>query len=275
MKKLKDITIFAIFPIIILALLITKQETLLFIVIPLYFIIFTFFQYENILKIIAGYHNKKNNLKKAVRYSYRAYKLKNSSIDTALIFVYLLLKNTKYDKAGEIIEEIEKREMTQLEKIKLQSNKAIYLWKKNRINDSIETFEKIIAEEDSTIVFGSYGYILTLTDDLGKALKFNEKAYKYNPNNKAILDNLGLSYMLTGNYEKSLKIYEKLLEKSPNFPEAYYNMAELMYRTKEYSEAIRYTKKALEKPFNGLSAITKKDVERKLNQLNRLQGAFE
>jgi len=275
MKKLKSILIYFIFPVVIIALTFARLSFFLIFIIPIYFTIFTIFQYEDIRKILAGYNSKKGNTKKALRHIYKAYKVKKSSIHTALAFVYMLLKAGKYDKTGEIIAEVEEREMRDFESHQLDTNKALYFWKKNRISESLELYEKLMEDGQSTVLYGSYGYIITLGGNLAKALEVNEAAYKYNSNDKAIMDNLGLTYTLIGDYDKAFDIYEKLLARTPNFPEAYYNAAELMRHMKDYDTGVRYMKKCMTKPFNGLSTITIKDAQKKLDQLNRLQGSFK
>jgi len=275
MKNLKNIIIYFIFPLVIIILTFVKMTFLLLFVIPLYFAVFTIFQYENLRKVLAGYNDKKGRTDKSLRHIYKAYKTKKSSIHTALVFIYMLLKAGKYDKADEIINATEEKEMTQFEKHQLETNKALLLWKKKRIDESLALYEKLMNEGESTVLYGSYGFVITLGGNLTKAMEVNEAAYKYNPIDNAILDNLGLTYTLIGNYDKAYDIYEKLLAKAPNFPDAYYNAAELMRLMKDYDTGVRYIKQSLTKNFNGLSTISKKDAEKKLDQLNRLQGSVK
>ncbi|MBN1623924.1 MAG: tetratricopeptide repeat protein, partial [Clostridia bacterium] len=157
----------------------------------------------------------------------------------------------------------------------LAINKALYLWKKNRINESLEIYEKLIEEGESTVLYGSYGYIISLGNDLNKALELNERAYKYNSSNKAILDNLGLIYIKLNKLEEAFDIYEELMKKSPQFPEAYYNMAELMYKMKDTDSAVRHMKNCVQMKFDGLSTITQEQAQKKLDQLMRLQGSLQ
>lgn len=275
MAKIKSLLIYVVFPVGLLMLAINKLYIIMGIAIVLYFSIFVLFQYENILKIFTGYHSKKDNLDKAIVYAFKAYKLKNSTVHTALMFIYLLLKAAKYDKAGEIIGETEPRKMTDQEKYSLSINKALFLWKKNRITESLEIYEKLLDEGESTVLYGSYGYVITLGDDLSKALELNEKAYKYNGSNKAILDNLGLTYIKLNRLDEAFDIYEELMKKDPQFPEAYYNMAELMQRMKDTDSAVRYMKKCVQLKFDGLSTLTPEQAQKKLDQLMRLQGSLQ
>lgn len=271
-KTLITLLLYIFFPVGIIILSLNNQYIFLVSLIVIYFTTFYFLRKENIFRIIAGYYDKKGKSIKSLKNLYKAYKTKNSTIETANTFIYMLLKTSKYDKCGEIIEKVEKRYMEETEKELLLSNKALYLWKKNRIADSINIYTQLIEKHKSTSIYTAYGYILTLTDDLTKALEVNLEAYKYNSESKGIMDNLGLTYIKLNELDKAYDIYTKLLEKKPNFPEAYYNMAILMQLKYDLTDTKHYLKKALEKPFSGLSTISKKEVLKKIDQINRLQG---
>jgi tetratricopeptide (TPR) repeat protein len=275
MNRFKNILLFGVFPIAVVALAFYRLYLIMIPVIAVYFIVFALLQYENILKIITGYNSKKGRIDRALRFAYKAYKVKNSTVHTALMFIYLLLKACKYDKAGEIIEETVNKDMSEHEEYNLMINKALFLWKKNRIKESLAIYDELIKDGESTVLYGSYGYIATLGDDIEKALELNEKAYEYNNYNKAILDNLGLTYIKTGDFQKALEIYEELMNKDPQFPEAYYNMAELMQKMSDVDSAVRYMKKCMQMKFNGLSTITEEQAQKRLDQLMRLQGSLQ
>lgn len=271
-KKLTNLIIYFIFPLLIIFFSFRKDYLFLSIAIILYFTVFFFLKKEDLFKIAAGYHEKNKRPTKALKYLFKAYHFKKSSMDAANKFIYLLLKNEKYKKCGEIISEVEKREMTDTEKEFLLSNKALYLWKSKQIKQSILLYDQLIETHESTAVYTAYGYVVTLGDDLEKALNINLQALNFNNNSKGIMDNLGVTYIKMGKLDKADDIYKKLLEKNPNFPEAYYNMGILMQLRGNLSEAKYYVKKALEKPFNGLSTVSKDEVSKKLDHLKRLQG---
>ncbi len=275
MNIIKNLIIYLVFPALLLVLAILGNYYLMIATIVVYFVVFTLFKLEELLSIAAGYNMKRGRLNKALRRIYKAYKLKNSSIRTSLFFIYLLQKAGKYDKAGEVIDKTEKRDMDDSDRYTLLISKALYLWKKNRISESVAIYEKLLEEGESTVLYGSYGYVVTLTGDIQKSLEVNKRAYEYNPNDKAIMDNLGLTYIKAGKTDEAFDIYDKLMKKNPSFPEAYYNMAELMKLMRDYNSAVRYIKQCLSMKFDGLSTITKKDAQRKLDQLKRLQGSMQ
>ncbi len=271
-QKLTKLIIYLFFPLLIIFFGFRKDYLYLSIIIIIYFTVFFLLKKEEIYKILAGYHDKSMRSLKSLKYLLKAYKFKNSSMDTANKFIYLLLKNEKYKKCGQIILEVEKREMTDTEKEILLSNKALYLWKSKQIKQAITLYDQLIETHESTSIYTAYGYVVTLGDDLDKALNVNLQAHNFNRNSKGIMDNLGLTYIKMGKLDMAEEIYKKLLEKNPTFPEAYYNMGILMQLRGNLTEAKYYINKALAKPFNGLSTISKDEVSKKLNYINRLQG---
>jgi len=271
-KALSNFLLYMFFPIGILFLGFSHRYIFLTILFFAYFLTFFLLKTESLFRIMAGYNEKKGNFTKATKNLYSAYKLKSSSIETANNFIYMLLKTGKLEQCKKIIEQVEKKGITEAENQIFLSNKALYLWKTNAISASIKTYEQLINEHKSTSVYSAFGYIITLGGNLEKALQVNIEAYEYNKDSKAIMDNLGLTYIKLGKLDEAYDIYTDLLSKNPNFPEAYYNMAILMQLKQEISETRYYLKKALEKPFNSLSTVSKKEVSKKLDQINRLHG---
>lgn len=272
--NLTRLLIYILFPTAILILGFQKQHLALLCTVLLYFGVFALLKIENIYMIIAGINDRNNKTLPALKFSFKAYKIKNSSIDTVNRFVYLLLKAGKYDKSLEIIKKNEDREMTEKEHGEFLSNYALQLWKQNDINKSIEVYDDLIEIHRSTAVYVSYGYVVTLTNDLEKALSVNLEAYEYNSDSKGINDNLGLTYIKMGEFEKANDIYTDLIKKEPQFPDAYYNMASLKLLQNETKEAKLYLEQALEFSFNGLSTISKEEIEKKIDQVDRLINAL-
>ena len=199
--------------------------------------------------------------------------MKNSSIDTTNIFIYMLLKASKYEKSLEIINQNIDREMNEDQFIAFHSNK-LALWKMGNIEESIQIFEDITKDFESTSIYVSYGTILTCSNDLNKALELNKKAYQYNQNSKGVKDNLAYTYYLIGDSDRARRMYDELLEEPVSFPEAYYNAALVSHSQGNYEEAIRLFKQALSKPFSGLTAVTQDEIQTKIDYLNRGQGGM-
>ncbi|MFA5341383.1 MAG: tetratricopeptide repeat protein [Clostridia bacterium] len=273
-KLLINIVLFAAFPLICLIFALIGKWIIFGIVLAIYMAIFVYIKFENILLIQTGYFDKKGEFQKALKPAYKAYKMKHSTVETANIFIYMLLKAGKFEKAFEITNEARERYMNEDQYIAFSSNEALALWKLGRINESIALFEKIAEKFESTNIYVSFGTVLTCSNDLNKALEINKKAYQYNSNSKGIKDNLAYTYFLIGDSDRAKRMYDELLDEPVNFPEAYYNAALVANSQGQYEEAVRLFKQALSKQFNGLTAVTKEEISTKIDYLNRGQGGM-
>lgn len=273
-KLLTNILLFAAFPIICLVFALIGKWLLFGIVLSIYLAVFIYIKLENIRLIQTGYFDKKGEFQKALKPAYMAYKMKHSSIDTANIFIYMLLKAGKYEKALEITDKNRNRHMTENQFIAFSSNEALALWKVGKIEESIVLFDKITQKFESTNIYVSFGTVLTYSNDLNKALELNKKAYQYNSSSKGIKDNLAYTYFLIGDTDRAKRMYDELLDEPLNFPEAYYNAAMVSNSQGQYDEAVRLMKQALSKQFNGLTAVTREEISSKIDYLNRGQGGM-
>lgn len=273
-KLLTNILLFAAFPIICLVFALIGKWLLFGIVLSIYLAVFIYIKLENIRLIQTGYFDKKGEFQKALKPAYMAYKMKHSSVDTLNIFIYMLLKAGKYEKALEITDQNRNRHMTEDQFIAFSSNEALALWKVGKIEDSIALFDKITQKFESTNIYVSFGTVLTYSNDLNKALELNKKAYQYNSSSKGIKDNLAYTYFLIGDTDRAKRMYDELLDEPLNFPEAYYNAAMVSNSQGQYDEAVRLMKQALSKQFNGLTAVTREEISSKIDYLNRGQGGM-
>ncbi len=271
-KILTNVLLFGAFPFICIVFGLLGKWILFGIALFIYLGIFIYIKLESIWLIITGYYDKKGDLSNALRASFKAYKRKNSDMNTANIFVYMLLKTGKYEKAEEVIKDNTKRQMTENQYIAFYSNYALALWKLNKISKAIEVFDEVLEKFESTSIYVSFGTILTFSDDLNKALEVNKKAYEYNSASKGIKDNLATTYFLLGDRDRAKRLYDELLDDPASFPEAYYNAGRVYQAIGQYDEAIRLYKQALSKTFNGLSAVSRDEVVKRVDYLNRGQG---
>lgn len=75
-----------------------------------------------------------------------------------------------------------------------------------------------------------------------------QKAYQLNPNNKEVLNSLGLVYFQLDEFEKAKEFYLKAVYVDPNFSEAYNNLGVLYISTKQFPDAVDSLKRALSNP---------------------------
>jgi len=207
------------------------------------------------------------NIEGAVEYYRKGYKTERLSPGTTVGYAYLLLKSGNIPEAEKILTILLNKKLKKEDEMFAKSNLALVYWKKDRLEDALTLLEDITQNYKTSIVYGTYGYLLILGGDLEKALSFNLEAYEYNNDNNIIVDNLGQTYFLIGELEKSTEIYEKLIAKKPSFPEAYYNYGLVLEAINDFSKALEMVTKSLDYKLSFLSTITCEEIKAKIDDL--------
>lgn len=199
----------------------------------------------------------------------RAVKTGKAKPRVVTAYGYLLLKTGNLTEADAVLSKNLKSGLSKDDEMHAKSNYALVLWKKGDLDGAIAMLEELIAEYETSTVYGSLGYFLILKGDLEKALQLNLKAYEYNGSNTVIQDNLGQTYHLMGENEKAAEIYEKLMAANPQFPEAYYNYGLVLEALGQPEKALEIMEKALHHKLSFLSTITMEEIEAKLDELKK------
>ena len=152
-----------------------------------------------------------------------------------------------------------------------KTNYALLLWKRGRIDEAVDMLEYVFRRMRTTVIYGNLGYLYIVQGNLEKALKFNEKAYEFAPQNNVILDNLGCTLLALGKLQEAKDVYEEMFqnEKPPKFPEAFYDYGQVKEQLGDLKGAKELYQKALTYPFSGLSNVTKEEVEQALQRLEK------
>ncbi len=209
-----------------------------------------------------------------------AYKLMKKAYDTTklapaftLMYAYMMIRDGMLTEAETVLNKVtylNRRELTKEDLALANINKAIIMWKQDKLGEAIELLEDVYENGvKSTTLYGTLGYFYILDNRISKALEFNKEAYEYNSDNMIIADNLALNYILNSEFEKAEELYKMLFAQNPSFIEPYYNYALLLEKRMQYDEALEYYEKALEYPEKYLSTITHKDV---YDAIQRLGG---
>lgn len=207
-------------------------------------------------------------LNEAVAWFKKSFETGRAKDNLIISYCYLLLKTGQFDLAYDILSKLLRKPLPFAQKMNAKSNLALAIWKNGSLNEAIQLLEEVHSEYENTNVYGSLGFLLILSGDLQKALDYNLKAYEYNDTNPVILDNLAHTYFLLEQYDKSLEIFQKLmaLSPSPSFAEAYYDYGLLLEKLGRKEEAAKMFEKANTFNLTSLSAITKEDIQKKLQQ---------
>ena len=207
-----------------------------------------------------------------------AYKLMKKAYDTTklapaftLMYAYMMIRDGMLSEAETVLNKVtylNRRELTKEDLALANINKAIIMWKQDKLGEAIELLEDVYENGmKSTTLYGTLGYFYILDNRISKALEFNKEAYEYNSDNMIIADNLALNYILNSEFEKAEELYKMLFAQNPSFIEPYYNYALLLEKRMQYDEALEYYEKALEYPEKYLSTITHKDVYEAIQRL--------
>ncbi len=236
----------------------------------LIFLLFKLYQgrtglYSAIGKIVYS----KGSISDGVKWFERAYKTGKSSPRIILSYAYLLLKQGRIDEAEVILNKLLAMELPLDDQMFVKANLALIVWKRGDIDGAIAMLEEVCANVKHTITYGSLGYMLILKGELDKALEFNLEAYDYNSSNTVIQDNLGQNYYMLGDYDKAEEIYLKFIPSNPTFPEAYYNYGLVLLARGLPEKALEYMKKALNYEFSYLSAVTREEIQSKIEEVSR------
>ncbi|MBF0193272.1 MAG: tetratricopeptide repeat protein [Magnetococcales bacterium] len=116
-----------------------------------------------------------------------------------------------------------------LEKIKkIQANNSI-------VNNQEQIFKKAFQQ----------GVHLHQSGQLDKAINSYNIAVSIQPNNPAVLSNLGLALHSTGLLSEAITAYQKAITIQPDHAQAHYNLGNLLKEQKQNDKAIEHYKKAI------------------------------
>ena len=117
---------------------------------------------------------------------------------------------------------------------------------KGDFQNALKTYEKALEiEPDNTAVLINMGYTYQLTGNNDEAIRTYLEALKIDPYDAMGWVNLGNAYQKTGDETTALAIYQKAIEMNPWNPVALYNIGNHYYRNEEIKPAISAYQKAV------------------------------
>lgn len=119
---------------------------------------------------------------------------------------------------------------------------------KNWLNlpeDSI--YPKILTEREfEAIQFCNLGAAWHEKGDYEKAIDYNKRAIRLNPNYAVAFNNLGVAYAKQGNFSIAVEYYKKATSIEPDYATAYNNIGVAFYRLDRLLKAVEYFERAIE-----------------------------
>ncbi|MGL1891355.1 MAG: tetratricopeptide repeat protein [Spirochaetaceae bacterium] len=195
----------------------------------------------------------------------KAYKTGTIPFVVANGYIYLSLKYGYLAEAGEAIEKFLSGKILykikESQKNQILTQKALFLWKSDKIEDGITILNDLYESGyKTTIFYGNWGCLLLLNNQIEKAEKVCIEAYDYGAEDKVNLDNLITLYVELEKWDVAEKYYNELVKLSPTFPEAYYHGAIIALNNNKLEEATELANKCLEFELNNLSSISENDI---------------
>lgn len=271
MKK-KGITIFFSIVLILAALNFNLLLGLLIIFGAIIYMI-----YRSLPTIFMFIGNKKyvaSNIKEAMPWYERSYKLKHAKPTVVINYAYVLLKQGNIDKAEPVLREMLKKNLEQRDRANAIINLSLVLWKRNNLYEAISMLEGLYNEGyKNTLIYQNLGFFYIVKRDLNRALEFNLEAHNYNNSDASILDNLAMNYYFLRDYDKAVETYEKLIPMKPSFVTTYYYYGLTLEQKGRAEEALEILGRSLVYRFSFLSAVTREEVEKEIDRLKNTANA--
>lgn len=123
------------------------------------------------------------------------------------------------------------------------------------------SYPKILNEKEfEAIQFCSLGVAWYEKGDYEKAIDYNKRAIRLDPNCAEAINNLGVVYSKQGNLDIAMDCYKKATRINPNYAEAFNNIGVVFYKQGYLQKALELFEKAIEKNPNCDKAYSNKVV---------------
>lgn len=234
-------------------------------------VLFMIYRLRAELLMVAGSRAlRKKEVQKCFDYYEKAYKTGNLKAEYQLYYAYTAMRYGRMEKAKKLLDMVMK-DKTAPENIRLEakSSYALYLWRTGEIDEAVSCAREVFDKGESTQSYVRLGFLLLEQKSYDEAREINEKAYEFNPDDASVIDNLALSHYYAGEYDKMLELYEQLMEHDPKMPVIYYNYALALEKAGRITEAVDALDDALRCNFSHLAAVSKEQVEKKLDELTQ------
>jgi protein O-mannosyl-transferase len=132
-------------------------------------------------------------------------------------------------------------------KIRPQFFRGFMFMHNNQIDNAITDFKDVVLR-DSTYyrAYDNLGVAFQDKNDYQTAIKYHDKAIKFEPNSPYAYNNRASAYIFLGKYDEALNDLEKAIHISKDYADAYYNFGYIYFAKMQFQDAIKYFSIALE-----------------------------
>jgi predicted O-linked N-acetylglucosamine transferase (SPINDLY family) len=150
---------------------------------------------------------------------------------------------------------------------------AVAAFRQGQLNDARARCEQLLRQNNSDAgAWQLLGLIALQARDLESAVQALERALRLQPDQPAILVNLGVSLRSLGRFQEALSCYDRALRLQPDIPEALNNRGSVLLNLRRYVEALESCERALLARPNYAEAQNNKGSA--LQGLGRLEDAL-
>ena len=154
---------------------------------------------------------------------------------------------------------------------------AVKYHEQNKLKEAQELYNQVLKiDPNQSAVLNNLGVILGQLGGYQKAKDCYEKAIEIDPNYSEAHNNLGLIFQAVKDYQKAINCYEKAIEINPNYANANYNLGVVFQVLAEYQKAKGYLEKAIEiNPNYSLAHNNLGAIFQKLDENQKARNNFE
>ncbi len=187
---------------------------------------------------------------------------------TVLRYCILLVRNGEYQKARELIVEIQNSTMNEDNRTTMLCTYATCVYKLGDLEKGIRVLEGRHAKAPSGLLYETLGYLYVEAGDFEKALTFNTEALDYDDEDAVTLDNLGqVYYRLSDDKETAKTYFERALAIKPGQIDTLWFLSRYDLEAGNTAAAREKLEKAAEGRFSPLNYATREMVDKELKRL--------
>ena len=185
-----------------------------------------------------------------------------------LRYTVLLIRDGQFQKARDLLVQIQNKPMSDENKNILLSNYATCVYKQGDLDKGIRVLEGRHRSRPCGLVYETLGYLLVESGDYRKALNFNLEALDYDDEDPIVLDNLAQTYYRLGHeWDKARTYFTKAHELKEGQIDTLWFLSRYDLKDGKRLDAAKKLEKALEGRFSPLNFVTKAMVEEELARL--------
>ncbi len=152
-----------------------------------------------------------------------------------------LIKESKWDEAGEILEKLIKENP---DSANFYYDLAIVRKEQKRMKEAFELLKKAVElKPHFPDAYKAMGIILAKEGKFSEAIPYLEKAYQQNPSDPEVVFNLGVCHRNLGNNEKALDAFIKAIEIDASYADAYFEAGMIYFALNKKDETIKMLEK--------------------------------